>query len=130
MIRPDALRSPLKRVRGTVAAHDGTHHFWVQRLTAVALLPLLAWLVWSVAALAGASHLEFTGWVARPFNAIALIITLVALFWHSMLGLQVVVEDYIHNAPLKLATLIALKFAHVVLGGVAVYSVLQIGLGG
>ena len=83
-----------------------------------------------VAALAGSSHAEFTAWVARPFNAIALIITLVALFWHSMLGLQVVVEDYIHNAPLKLATLIALKFAHVVLGGVAVYSVLQIGLGG
>lgn len=124
-----ALRSPIKRVRGYGAAHDGTHHFWVQRLTAVALVPLMVWLVVAVVANTGASHAEFTAWVARPLNAVLLLVALGALFWHSMLGLQVVVEDYIHAASLKLATLIVLKFAHLVLGLAAVYAVLRIGLG-
>ncbi len=130
MSRRDPLRSPIKRVRGYGSAHDGTHHFWVQRLTAVALVPLLVWLVWSVASLSGASHVEFTAWVERPLNAVLLVVALGALFWHSMLGLQVVVEDYIHSAPIKLATLIILKFAHLGLGLAAIYAVLRIGLGG
>ena len=129
MSRHDALRSPIKRVRGYGSAHDGTHHFWVQRLTALALVPLLIWLVWSVASLAGTSHAEFTAWVARPLNAVLLVIALVALFWHSMLGLQIVIEDYLHHAPTKLAVLIILKFAHLGLGVAAVYAVLRIGLG-
>ncbi|MEX0900207.1 MAG: succinate dehydrogenase, hydrophobic membrane anchor protein [Gammaproteobacteria bacterium] len=129
MKRHPSLRTPIKRVRGFGSAHDGTHHFWVQRLTAVLLAPLLVWLVWSVVSLAGVSHVGFTEWVARPLNAVLLLISLGALFWHSMLGLQVVVEDYVHNAPLKLATLVILKFAHLVLGLAAVYAVLRIGLG-
>ncbi len=112
-----------------MSRHDGTRHFLAQRLTAVALVPLLGWLVWSVVSLTGASHAEFTAWVARPLNAVFLVVALVALFWHSMLGLQVVVEDYLHHAPTKRATLIILTFAHLGLGVAAVYAVLRIGLG-
>lgn len=112
-----------------MSRHDGTHHFWVQRLTAIALVPILIWFVYSVVAHAGASHAEFTMWAARPLNAALIVLALGALFWHSMLGLQVVVEDYIHHAPLKFATLLILKTAHAVLGLAAVYAVLRIALG-
>ena len=80
MIRRDALRSPIKHVRGYGSAHDGTHHFWVQRLTAVALVPLLVWLVVSVVGLTDASYDGFTAWVAAPLNSVLLTIALVAMF--------------------------------------------------
>ena len=77
MSRNDPLRSPLKRVRGYGSAHDGTHHFWVQRLTAVALLPLLVWLVVSIVRLTDASHDAFVAWAASPLNSMLLLIALV-----------------------------------------------------
>ena len=129
MITRDPYRSPIKRVRGYGSAHDGTHHFWVQRLTAVALVPLLVWLVVSVVGLTDASHGGFVAWVATPLNSMLLVIALVALFWHSMLGVQVVIEDYVHHAGAKLVLLIGSKFAHVFLAAAAIFAVLRITFG-
>ena len=129
MSRNDPLRSPLKRVRGYGSAHDGTHHFWVQRLTAVALLPLLVWLVVSIVRLTDASHDAFVAWAASPLNSMLLLIALVALFWHSMLGVQVVIEDYVHHAGAKLVLLVGSKFAHVFLCAAAVLAALRIAFG-
>ena len=130
MMRRDPLRSPIKHVRGYGSAHDGTHHFWVQRLTAVALLPLLVWLCISVVGLRGAAYGAFVEWVATPVNTLFLTIALVALFWHSKLGVQVVIEDYVHHAGAKLVLLIGSAFAHIVLGAAAVLAVARIAFGG
>lgn len=129
MIRRDALRSPIKHVRGYGSAHDGTHHFWVQRLTAVALVPLLVWLVVSVVGLTDASYDGFTAWVAAPLNSVLLTIALVAMFWHSQLGLQVVIEDYVHHAGAKLILLVGSKFAHIFLAAAGIFAVLRIAFG-
>jgi succinate dehydrogenase / fumarate reductase membrane anchor subunit len=123
------LRTPLARARGLGSAKDGTHHFWTQRLTGLALVPLFAWFVTGMVAQVGASHAEFTDWLARPFNTVMMLITVVVIAWHSMLGLQVVVEDYVHAAWAKLTLLISFTFAHVALAAAAAYAVLRIGLG-
>lgn len=124
-----SLRAPIKQARGLGSARDGTHHFWTQRLTGLALVPLLIWFVAALVALAGAPHAEVVAWIGRPFNALVLLFAIVALAWHSMLGLQVVVEDYVHTGWLKLAILIALTFAHLALGAAAAFAVLRIGYG-
>ena len=121
------LRTPLKNVRGLGAARSGTHHFTVQRITAVALVPLALWFVWFALSLI---HLDYAGahaLVARPFNAVLLIGTLV---YHSLLGVQVVVEDYVHHHGLKIATMMLLTFAHVVVAALAIFAVLRIAFGG
>lgn len=122
------LRAPIARARGLGSAGSGTGHFWAQRLTALALAPLLVWFIISIVGLVGASHAEVVSWVARPFNAVLLITMMGVLFWHSMLGMQVIVEDYIHAGWLKIGTLVALKFAHVLLAVTAVYAVLSVSL--
>ncbi|MFN2300880.1 MAG: succinate dehydrogenase, hydrophobic membrane anchor protein [Gammaproteobacteria bacterium] len=121
------VRAPVKKARGLGSAKDGTHHFWTQRLTGLALVPLLIWFVASLVALVGAPYIEVVAWIARPFNALVLLLAIVALSWHSMLGLQVVVEDYVHTGWLKLTILITLTFAHVALGAAAAFAVLRIG---
>lgn len=90
------LRTPLARVRGLGSAKDGTHHFWVQRLTAVALLLLTPWFLWLLLSLLPADYMTVRLTLAKPLNATLLLAFVLALFWHAKLGLQVVVEDYIH----------------------------------
>lgn len=125
-----SLRSPLSQARGLGSAKEGVEHWWWQRLTAVALVPLTLWFVFSVACLAGAGRETVLAWVASPLNAVGLILFLVALFHHSQLGLQVVVEDYVHAEFLKISSLVLIKFAHVALAAAAIFSVLKISLGG
>lgn len=105
------------------AVSGATGHFWAQRLTAVALVPLSLWFVFQVVTLAGASHAQAAAWLVVPLNAVLMLLLLGALIWHSMLGLQVVVEDYVHTAWVKLTVLGALKFAHFVVGVVAVVAI-------
>lgn len=124
-----SLRAPIKRARGLGSAHGGTHHFWTQRLTGLALVPLLIWFAAALVMLAGAPHAEVAAWVAHPFNTVVLLIVIVTLAWHSMLGLQVVVEDYVNSVAAKLTLLITFTFAHIALGATAAYAVLRIGLG-
>jgi len=92
-----SMRSDLGRVRGMGSAKEGVHHWWMQRLTAIALIPLIMWFVASVAGLAGAGHAETVAWLSQPLVAIAVILLVVATLYHAALGIQVVVEDYIHH---------------------------------
>jgi len=124
------MRSPLGRAIGLGSAKEGADHWWMQRLTAVALVPLSLWFVAAVIAHAGADYATFTDWVASPLVSVLLILTIVATFWHALYGVQVVIEDYIHTEATKIALLVLLRFACIALGLAAVYAVLRIGFGG
>ncbi|WP_455373825.1 succinate dehydrogenase, hydrophobic membrane anchor protein [Limibacillus halophilus] len=121
-----SLRTPLGKVRGLGSAKDGTEHFWMQRLTAVALVPLTLWFVISVIAHIGAGYGEFVAWLSSPLSGGLMILLLVATFYHAMLGLQVVIEDYVHTEWKKLASLIVMRFFCILLGVIGVLSVLKI----
>jgi succinate dehydrogenase / fumarate reductase membrane anchor subunit len=125
-----SLRSPLGRARGLGSAKDGTHHWWAQRLTAVALVPLLLWFVASVAASTGADHLAATAWLANPVTAVLMVLLIVAGLHHGQLGLQVVIEDYVHAEWVKVLSIMGVRLAAVALGVAAVFSILKIALGG
>jgi succinate dehydrogenase / fumarate reductase membrane anchor subunit len=124
------LRTPLGRVRGLGAAKDGVGHWWVQRLTAVALVPLILWFVASIVGLVGADHAAFVAWLSRPFNAVLMTVLLIAGFHHLQLGLQVVIEDYVHHEAAKFAGLVVVKFAAALLALAGIFSVLKIAFGG
>lgn len=121
--------TPLLKARGMGSAKEGVGHWWIQRLTSVALLPLLVWLVLALALLDGHDYATLAGWVAQPVNAVLLIATMLALFWHSALGLQVIFEDYIGSKGLQLVVIVASNFAHVLLVIVSVFAVLKLALG-
>ncbi|MCC7271937.1 MAG: succinate dehydrogenase, hydrophobic membrane anchor protein [Alphaproteobacteria bacterium] len=123
-----AMRSSLGRVRGLGSAKEGVGHWWMQRLTAVALIPLGLWFAASVIAHAGADHAAATAWLATPCTAIAMILLAVATFYHAALGLQVVIEDYVGGEWLRLALIAAVKLACVALAVAAVFAVLKIAL--
>lgn len=106
-----SLQSPLARVLGLGSAKEGVEHWWWQRLTAVALVPLGLWFAVAVIGLVGADHGTAREWVTRPLNAVLLIAFSASLLHHAQLGLQVVIEDYIHHEPVKLTLLLAVKFA-------------------
>ena len=118
--------SPLKKAKGLGSAHDGTHHWIMQKVTAIALVPLVLWLVFSFIALQGASYAQFTSWLAQPCNAVLMILTLVSVFYHAKLGTQVIVEDYISCKCTKKAVLILLKLGFFALCVACVFSVLKI----
>lgn len=120
------FRTPLSRVKGLGSAKEGTDHFWVQRLTAIALVPLVLWLAFSIASLPGMDYLTVREWLSQPFNAIVMIIFMTAGFYHSRLGLQVVIEDYIGSHGPRTAAIIAVTFVAVALGITGVFSVLRI----
>jgi succinate dehydrogenase / fumarate reductase membrane anchor subunit len=120
------LRSPLGRVRGLGSAKEGAHHWWVQRLTAVALVPLTLWFIASLLVLTGASHGEVALWLARPHNAVLMLALIGATFWHGALGLQVVIEDYIHGEGVRVVTLLVMKAAMALLALFAALAVLKV----
>lgn len=124
------MRTPLSRANHLGSAREGANHWWWQRLTALALVPLLLWLVGSLVCLIGADYLTMRTWIARPTVTVALVTLLIALFYHAQLGLQVVLEDYVHAEGLKLASLVAVRFACLLLGLLGVISVLRIAFGG
>lgn len=121
-----SLRSPLARVRHLGSARDGTHHWWAQRLTAIALVPLTVWFVVSVISLIGADYAAFAAWAGHPISGALLVLLLGATFYHAALGLQVVIEDYVHHEGAKLASLLVVKGACLLLGVVAVLSVMSL----
>ena len=126
----NSMRTPLARVRGLGSAKDGVHHWWMQRLTAVALVPLVLWFVVSIAGLSGMSHDDAVAWISSPAVAIMLTLLSVATFYHAQLGVQVVIEDYVHSKPVKLAALVALKFAAIIMAVASIFAVLKIAFGG
>lgn len=125
-----SFRSPLGLARGLGSAREGTHHWWMQRVTAVALVPLTLWFVIALMGVVRAEHAEVVAWVAHPFNAVMLIALLFATFYHATLGVQVVIEDYIHDEANKISLLMFIKFAMFLVGAFAILAVLRIALGG
>jgi len=124
------MRSPLAEARGLGAAKDGVGHWWAQRVSALALVPLSLWLVASLVAMTGAGHAEVSAWLARPWVAVTLVLTLFATFYHLKLGLQVVVEDYVEGRVARTALELLVTFAAIALGTGAVFAVLKVALGG
>ncbi len=121
-----SIQTPLGRVRGLGSAKAGTSHFWHQRVTAVALLPLTIWFVWSIARYAGAPYAEVLEFLHNPFNAAAMLLFVIAGLYHMVLGVQVVIEDYIHREGMKFALLMLVNFAAFVVGVTCVIAVLRI----
>jgi succinate dehydrogenase / fumarate reductase membrane anchor subunit len=122
-------RTPLKDVRGLGSAKEGTHHFIVQRLTAIALIFLACWFLYFVVGLLHADYLTATDAVAKPWNATLLVAFLVAMFWHAQLGIQVVIEDYVHSHGLALTAQIAVRFICILGALASVFAVVRIALG-
>ena len=125
-----SLRTDLGKVRGLGSAKEGAGHWWAQRLTAIALIPLLVWFVASVVPLVGAELRIVREWISNPVNSVLLLSLIVAVFHHAQLGLQVVIEDYVHTGWLKLASVIAVKFAAFGLGATSLFAVLKIAFTG
>ncbi len=124
------MRSMLGRARGLGAAKSGTHHWWVQRATALALIPLSLWFVFSVVSLFGAPRAAVAARASGPITATLLLATLAALFQHLYLGLQVVIEDYIHAERPRLAWLLATKGVISLLALASAISVLKLAFTG
>ena len=122
-------RTPLKKVRGLGSAKHGTHHFMVQRLTAIALVFLACWFLYFVIGMMHADFLTATDAVARPWNATLLIAFLVAMFWHAQLGVQMVIENYVHSHGLALTAQIAVRFICILGALASVFAVVRIALG-
>ena len=129
MSKVSKYRTPLKNVRGLGAAKTGTEHFVNQRLTATALVVLGIWFVVFVLNLLGSDYATAAHAVSRPWNAVLLVGFLVAMFWHAQLGLQVVLEDYIHNSLLALALQTTVKFIAIVGAIASIFAVVRIALG-
>jgi len=118
------------QVRGLGSAHKGTHHFTAQRVTAVGNALLVTWLLISVVTLPSYDYATVTGWLAQPIVAVPMILLLVSVFQHIRLGLQVAVEDYVHDDGLKFATLMLVNFYAIAAVAFGIFSVLKIALAG
>jgi len=123
------FRTPLSQARGLGSARDGTGHWWAQRLTAIALVPLMLWFVWSIIGLTGSDYATVHAWMAEPTHAGLLLILIYAAFYHSMLGLQVIIEDYVHVRWMEVFLMVAVRFASIFLGVAAAVAVLLIATG-
>lgn len=124
--RQAQLRTPLGRVRGAGAAKSGVHHWWGQRVTSIALLPLTIWFIAALASSAGMTHAEATAWIGHPLHAVLLLALIGLTFHHIAAGLQVVIEDYAKPEAVKIAAVLAVKFACGLLALTAALAVLRI----
>lgn len=123
------LRSPIRRVTHLGSAKEGVGHWWSQRVTSVALIFLGLWFLGALIVNANFSYEGITQWIAKPVNAVLLILFVLTSIYHSKLGVQVVVEDYITHPGAKIVTMLLLNFAHVLLAALAVFAVLRIAFG-
>jgi succinate dehydrogenase / fumarate reductase membrane anchor subunit len=129
MSKPSGMRTPLGRVRGLGSAREGTGHFWRQRLTAVANVPLILFFVGLVVSLNGASHAEVRQTLANPFVALLVVLILGSALYHMKLGMQSIIEDYIHGEGLKIALVMLNIFFPIVIGAVSLFALLKIAFG-
>jgi len=119
-----SMRTDVARVRGLGAAKEGVQHWWAQRLTALALIPLGIWLVASLVCLAGADHAAVALWLGSPFTLGAVALTVIAAFYHATLGLQVVIEDYVHGKIAKFTLIVLVQFGAFALAAAAIVALL------
>ena len=123
------MRSPLGRAVGLGSAKEGVEHWWLQRITAVALVPLSLWFVIAIIRLVGADVDTVGYWVGRPLPAILLVLLLIASFYHAALGLQVVIEDYVHAELIKLGLVITVRLLCVAFAVAGIFAVLSMAVG-
>lgn len=122
------LVTDMARAKGLGAAHGGTHHWLMHRVTAISNFFLVLWLVYSIVSLKGATHEVFVAWLALPWNAVLMMLFILSTFYHAILGVQVVVEDYVHTKWLKMTALIGTKLFFIALGVTCIFSILKIAL--
>ncbi|MBI1404631.1 MAG: succinate dehydrogenase, hydrophobic membrane anchor protein [Caulobacter sp.] len=124
------FRTPLSRARGRGAAHHGAGHWISERVSSIALVPLMLWAVYATMHLAPLGRDTAAIWIAQPLNAVLMVLTFAISFWHMHSGLRVVIEDYVETLGLKTAALLANLFVCVLAGGLAIFSILKIAFGG
>ena len=122
--------TPIARVRGHGSAREGAEHWWTERLTSLATLLLFIWLAVSLLTLPDLEYRTVSAWLASPLGAVPMILLVVSTFWHLKLGLQVVVEDYVHDEANKLVSLILINFATILAAAFALFAVLKIAFTG
>jgi succinate dehydrogenase / fumarate reductase, membrane anchor subunit len=124
-----SLRSPMGRVLGLGSAKDGTAHWWAQRVSAAALIPLTVWFTWSMLALPLLDYATVRAWLKAPASSLLAVLLVAVLGYHSYLGTSVIVEDYEHSAGMKLFYLLSLRFLYVLVGGASILAILRVAFG-
>jgi succinate dehydrogenase / fumarate reductase membrane anchor subunit len=124
-----SLVSPLNKALGLGSAKEGAERWWVQRLSAVALIPLGLWFAVALAGMEDMTYRSVIEFIRHPVNSILLILALITLTYHSQLGVQVVVEDYVHSSTLKVITIVVVSFAHILVAVAGIFAVLKVALG-
>ncbi len=121
-----SLRSPLGRVLGLGSAKDGTEHWWSQRVSAVALIPLALWFLFSLLALPSLDYLTVRTWLSFPMSGFLAVLLVAVLTYHSYLGTTVVIEDYVRGAGAKFLWLLLMRFLYVLAGGASIFAILRV----
>jgi succinate dehydrogenase / fumarate reductase membrane anchor subunit len=124
-----SLRSPLGRVLGLGSAKEGTGHWWAQRVSAVALIPLTLWFMFSLLALPALDYATVKLWLSYPLSGFLAVLLIAALTYHSYLGTAEVVEDYVRAAGSKIFSLVLLRFSYVLAGGASIFAILRVAFG-
>lgn len=124
-----AMRTPLKNVRGLGSARDGTSHFWLSRVTGAANLVLSVFLVLFIARMAGAEHAEFKAALQHPFTALPLMLLMLSAAIHMRLGMQTIIEDYVHGELLKVVLLVLNTFFAIFIGAASLFAILKLSFG-
>lgn len=124
------LRTSLGRARGLGSAKEGVSHWWMQRVSAIALVPLTIWFVISCITLVGADYTAFQAWLSNFGNSLLVILTVAVLFYHATLGMQVVIEDYVHHPFWTVALLIVMRFVLYALAASCILAVVLVATGG
>ncbi len=120
------FRTPISKARGLGSAKEGSHHWWMQRVTAVALIPLTLWFGISVVMVPGAQYQDIVAWIASPWNSVLLVATIIAVFYHAILGLQVVIEDYVLAPWAKVSAVLASKLILMLFALAALFATFRI----
>ncbi len=123
------LRTPLARARGLGSAREGVHHWWAQRLTAIALIPLVVWFAVSLVMMSGAEYEIVRAWIGSPVVMVLLILTIAVGLHHAQLGMQVVIEDYVHSEKVKLAAIMANNFFSFAVALASIYAIFKLSSG-
>ena len=124
----DIMRSPLGRARGLGSARAGVAHWWAQRITSIALIPLTLWFLCAMIRMIGATRDDVAFWMAGPLPIVLMIALVIATFYHLQLGLQVVIEDYVTNDALRVGSILLVKGLSLLLALACIVSVLKLGL--
>jgi succinate dehydrogenase / fumarate reductase membrane anchor subunit len=124
-----SLRTPLGKVLGLGSARDGTDHWWAQRISAAGLALLGLWFAGSLLLLDSFAYADVAAFIAAPINAVLMSLLCLTVAYHSQLGVQVVIEDYVHATGLKVVSLVSSRFVHIFIAVLSVYAILRTGLG-